>query len=539
MMIKLTIFIAISTCVFIACNTTSDSPTFEINKNMVYNTDCDFILYSTNESDFFSPTVLYSPFSAHTIKMPLKLMPNMNYYVRDASCDCRFAILVAEKLRENKYDIILYNLETDSSHNITDGINSTFTDPYFLNRDTLLFLKDGELHAYGMEHKDWAYFPYEHKFLHLFKGNGDLIFLQDSKSSIWEFNMEHKNFTKIWDAPSMFASSRKAKIQGDQLYFISDHENGFNTIYKITLNNPIEEQVVSGDHDYFLANNSFFIRDTLTYIKNKGLQFISNVEKLPKDGVIYDFVSRNDSILMLYADPQHPASLYLLSDTGLINILHQFDRVLDYDIIVDDNGPGVDNLLFLPKDSVRHWVVWLHGGPHEQVSLRFNPYIYNLVLNDVGVIALNFPGSTGKGNDAELLHIPVRDRMAVQLEAIHEDLTIISQKHHIDSFSLIGVSYGSILAHKLAESNDFNIRKIIDFSGINTNEKLPEPSIKTLYIMGDRDFMRSNRQRVRLLDEHKKAGAKTLVLNNEGHSISRSQHISKINGEIISFLRGK
>src|SRR5690606_15760244 len=151
-----------------------------------------------------------------------------------------------------------------------------------------------------------------------------------------------------------------------------------------------------------------------------------------------------------YANPEKPASLYLLSDSGMVNLLHQFDQPKDYKILTERKESGVDNLVLLPEGEVKQWVVWLHGGPHEQVSRRFNPYLYSLVSNHIGVIVLNYPGSTGAGNDFELHHTPKEKHLTIQLEAVKTDLGKISQKYPIDSFSLVGVSYGSILAHRLA-----------------------------------------------------------------------------------------
>jgi len=42
-------------------------------------------------------------------------------------------------------------------------------------------------------------------------------------------------------------------------------------------------------------------------------------------------------------------------------------------------------------------VVWWHGGPHENVSPRFNPYFAALNRMGFSVLAVNYPGSTGRG----------------------------------------------------------------------------------------------------------------------------------------------
>lgn len=533
---KLILFLSIN-CLFVSCDTSPLPLPFEINKRVIYNRDCDFILYSTNEEDFFNPSILYNPFGSDKIKKSLKLPSGVNYYVRDASCDCKHVLLVTEKLRENKYDIYLYNLDTEAVHNITDGIHSTFEDPMFLNQNTILFLKDGVLHSYGIHDKSWRYFPSDQKFKHLFIEEGKYVFLQDAHSSLWKFEIDEKALARIWEAPKVFTSSRKVRVHGGKIFFIGDHKTGFNSIYCITMDNPAEIAMLSDQHDYFIVNNSFFLGDTLTYIKNEGLYFVSSVNQLPQNGVLYDFVAKNDSLLMLYADSQKPASLYLISESGMVDLLQQYTTTIPYDVVIENKKEGVDNLLFLPKAEIKQWVVWLHGGPHEQVSNRFNPYIYHLVLNNIGVIALNYPGSTGNGNEFELRAVPVQHRLDIQIEVIKEDLNVITDKYNIDSFSLIGVSYGSILAHQLAWDANFNVEKLIDFSGINTSQNLVGSSLETLYIMGDHDFVLSNNQRVELLNEHQKKGAKILVLKKEGHTISRKTNMDLIIDEVIGFLR--
>lgn len=536
MKIWIVLFVLGALCIIEACDKAARSPIFEINKRIVYNEDCDFLLYSTNEEDFFISKILYSPFLNTRTERKLKLPEVTNYYIRDASCDCRFALLIAEKMKENKYDIILYNLDNDSFYNITDGIRPNFSDPLFFNNEAILFLKDGVLHFYDKSDGNWDFFPFDKKFLHLFKGNNDVVFLQDSRSSIWRFDLIQKKFSKIWEAPNLYTSSRKVKLYRDTLFFTSNHENGFNSIYKVSLNNLKEERVLINNHDYSLVNNSLFIGDSLTYIKNERLRFTSNIESLPRDGVIYDYIEKNDNFLLLYSNPGKPASLYLFSESKRDDLLSQFDPSVDYDIVIEEKDTGVNDLVFLPKKEVKHWVLWLHGGPHEQVSIRFNPYIYSLVANNIGVVALNYPGSTGMGSIFELKGIPAQEHLNIQLENIKENLEIIFKKYDISSFSIIGVSYGSILAHKLAMDSKFNVNKLIDFSGINTNKNILESSIEMLYVMGDSDFMLSNRQRVEHINNHKKNGAKTLVLETDGHSISRNKNIYRIIREILDFI---
>jgi len=49
----------------------------------------------------------------------------------------------------------------------------------------------------------------------------------------------------------------------------------------------------------------------------------------------------------------------------------------------------------------RRVVVWWHGGPAESISPRFNPYFQRLNELGFGVLAVNYPGSTGRGGGFE------------------------------------------------------------------------------------------------------------------------------------------
>ncbi|MFO1431505.1 MAG: O-antigen ligase family protein [Candidatus Competibacteraceae bacterium] len=62
-----------------------------------------------------------------------------------------------------------------------------------------------------------------------------------------------------------------------------------------------------------------------------------------------------------------------------------------------DRYPAV---YFTVPDATRA-VVWLHGGPRENVSPRYSPYFDRLNRLGFAVLAVNYPGSTGFGADYE------------------------------------------------------------------------------------------------------------------------------------------
>ncbi len=64
------------------------------------------------------------------------------------------------------------------------------------------------------------------------------------------------------------------------------------------------------------------------------------------------------------------------------------------------SGQHYQCFYFAPHEP-RAAVLWLHGGPAENVSPRFNPYFYALNQMGLAVLALNYPGSTGQGSGYE------------------------------------------------------------------------------------------------------------------------------------------
>lgn len=70
--------------------------------------------------------------------------------------------------------------------------------------------------------------------------------------------------------------------------------------------------------------------------------------------------------------------------------------------IRSEDGRVHQAFYFGPRDT-RKVVLWWHGGPRENVSPRFNPYYRALAERGYGVLAVNYPGSTGRGREYEEL----------------------------------------------------------------------------------------------------------------------------------------
>lgn len=64
-------------------------------------------------------------------------------------------------------------------------------------------------------------------------------------------------------------------------------------------------------------------------------------------------------------------------------------------------GQAKQQVMWFGPRTAQRVVVWLHGGPRENVSLRYSPYFHYLVQQGFSVAAVNYPGSTGRGLEYE------------------------------------------------------------------------------------------------------------------------------------------
>jgi pimeloyl-ACP methyl ester carboxylesterase len=184
------------------------------------------------------------------------------------------------------------------------------------------------------------------------------------------------------------------------------------------------------------------------------------------------------------------------------------------------------------------WVVWLHGGPDEQMFARFNVYLDKLIRSGYNVVVLNYPGSTGVGNPYEYRDVPAPNLLTAQVKAIREDiLSIRSVFPDLKRYSVIGVSHGSIAAHGYVHKFREEVEKLVDFSGMARLSPELVSNVPTLYLYGEYDFSLKSPDRIRLIEGDLERGdAERLILKGEGHVINHQADISLVINEINRFL---
>jgi hypothetical protein len=130
-------------------------------------------------------------------------------------------------------------------------------------------------------------------------------------------------------------------------------------------------------------------------------------------------------------------------------------------------GKHYQSFLYGPATN-KKVVVWLHGGPHESFSPRFHPYIYSLNEKGYSVLAVNYPGSTGRGlaysqATSSHYHLDCMQSIAQYLK-----------ENQAEEIVVWSVSYGDKLQKDMLE-HDFPISKVVDQVGV-----LPKGVLKQL-----------------------------------------------------------
>lgn len=512
----------------------------EISKRIVFSEKCGSVLFSTNESNYFHPYII-DDIQSNENHYPraLDLKADKNRYVRDISCDCSAVVIAEEDVKHGKYDVVIFNLIDNTVVNITKGVYGDSGNALFSPvGHEVSFLAQRKLKIYNYrlrKFKDIAN-PDGVDFKHtIWSFNGVYIYLEDQHSNIWQYDIQENMFTIYWEAPKPFQHSRlltPSRVDDQMLFFVSDHESDFNQIYKIGDDHKAQLYFYSNEDKFLfqkpiLEENFVFksSKDGEYVMKNlgsDGKEVILN----PSDGVVYDYVHVSTDVnLLIWSNFKIPASLFRWNGAEFQNLFashngHSYGKPqLVY------NQSGMFNLVFMPKETPKKWVVWLHGGPHEQISVRYNSYISSLLDTGFAVIALNYPGSTGIGNAYELRDKIGDDLLSIQVKTTVNDLKqIIKSYDAAGKLAIIGVSYGSKIAHRMVDQMENEISHLIDFSGVEFSSSVT--NVPILYLFGEYDYALGDPRRIDLINCGLRVGnAKATIFKNEGHSVSQKKNI--------------
>ncbi len=522
-----------------------------LSSHVVFSRGCSKIIYSSNRNGLIRPFVVDMTNPAQPTVSAIEINESRDFVAQSLAPDCRTLAMVSDRDGNGSFEIYLYDLRQRTLKNITSRPDLDEGKPVFAPHGPILaYLSDSHLSLYDYAksaHLEVASTPETFNSV-TWSESGASLYLEDERTNIWQYDLQPRQFRKIWNAPRISYSPRAISQRGKHLLFASDHESDYSQIYQLDLEGGSLTRLYNSSNDQHspveLDPGHYTFRSTVdasfiaAELRNGKYRPLS-----PPVGVCYDFSLEFGAPLLFYSNDRLPISLYWDNEGKLTPLLPVSHRSRQPDAIPIKNASGMTNLLYLPSKAPSAWLIWLHGGPNEQVSPRFNLYFEFLTRRNIAVYAVNYFGSTGIGNAYALSGKSEQEMIPVQLAGIEQDIEQLRHLHpEVSSFMLVGVSYGSILAHLLVAKHP-EVTRFVDFSGIadsnwitsvGSNNRFYSPM---LVIYAKNDFALQNPARLDLISRYaERASVSRLVLPNEGHYIQRRGDIDLILQRLGAFL---
>ena len=526
-----------------------------ISSNFVYSSKCSSILFSSNRSGRIRPYIAKDTTKGPSIVEPLeiKIFDSSDFFGRDFSSDCDNVALVSDNGGNEQYKAYLFNRHSKKISQISNENLMDARNPIFSPSGQLVSYVSGNqifINSTRTPVNTLNEMLLPSRILNYTWGKTDNeIYLQEESGRLSEFNLNSKENKTIWNIPRKSFSPTILRIASNNILFVSDHESIYSQIFSLDLKSLVAKRILPEDNDQSdpmqIDGKIFFKRHTkglscLTSLPTSSLLDINNCQ-----GVTYNYSPGINKIMLAYSDFKSPISIYSqvgkIKPQELLGIKNAANLVPPIEIKLPSSPPS---FLFMPKEKTNSLIVWIHGGPHEDVSPRYNPLIANLLFSKHAVLALNYPGSTGIGNNYELRNKEPKEMLKIQLDWIEQALSTFLKTHpEYTKIKIFSVSYGSTLAHLYRLKNPSLVDTIVDFSGKteisqNMNEAItPKGTEKTFFIWGENDYFSQIPERKTFLKNYRSnIGTKELILAQEGHVIRNKNNLQKACDSIIEYL---
>lgn len=294
---------------------------------------------------------------------------------------------------------------------------------------------------------------------------------------------EDVKFDRVARSGNVFQFSEDNKYA----YFISG-KSGYNTIWKLDIEKTFEkgsevsEKLFSKDYTItnFVVNHNdiYFVgnRDSATVFnlyrfntKNNKLDKLNNFNvspfdniKIYKDKVFYNYVFNNLGVNSAYYDIMGKFNYYfpvnLNSNSKIDAAKYSYIKNTKNNTVL-----GVPDTFNQNSDTL---LVFLHGGPYNQVYTTVNPnstygtfdwLLESARKNGMYVAKLDYPGSFGYGVD--YVNSLLGGIGSVDMKAMRDSIAAIKdQNKNIKKVQLVGISYGGYMVVKdyVDNSSDYN-----------------------------------------------------------------------------------
>ena len=279
-----------------------------------------------------------------------------------------------------------------------------------------------------------------------------------------------------------------------------------------------------------LPTSTLQVSDFL-FTTNQVLYYVGNTKENPHTWSLYRYVFQTKKTTIIAKNVSYVNSIKNVGEKVIFNQLQKegygpalyntvTKKVQHFTIPQISSTPSLVNeqvveshdlhaVLMTPtkkgtKSTSYPLVIWLHGGPYRQTSLKYHPYhsygIYDSLLellrkNNVIVLKLDYPGSYGYGrNYAESIKGSIGTN---DVASVMNAIAYAKQKYNIENVYLMGNSYGGYLSFKTLVEHPSSITGVMSINGVTDWESmltdmqisifntqfngLPSPSTQSLY----------------------------------------------------------
>ncbi len=508
---------------------------------VLYRDGCKFAVYSSNRDNFLAPFLSRMEGDFFQAGKKLTNLGEIHLLASDLSPSCDRLALVADQTASGNYDVFIYSFENKTLKNLSSSVNTDDGKPIFSQSGRFLaWLSSGQLR---IENLQIPSSPTLFRNL-IWSVDDKSLFLIDTEGSIWKYDLSLKLFLKLFKSKKRASLISKMLLYGNSLYFNSDFDGEFSQIYRLNINSRLVDTAVESSWDKYpeLIDSE----GNLVFRENVEGSYLLKVKKGEKvetlfeePGVLYSVFSLSNKLLASFASDRLPLNLVELSNPkkGLLPSLNP-RQLPESKVFVSKEG--WKHPVYQSKKStgdngkIENWVLWLHGGPHEQVSPRYNPFFDYFSSKGLSILALNYPGSTGYGNSNELRKKTSEQQGAIQREWLETEIRRFRSEYPNASFkALVGVSAGAGLAHFLAGHLEEK-PKLVDYSGLVTTKNLKNKVVqmnlgkRTIFFFGEEDYVFKNPFRKTLLRDFEKHGAKVVKFPAEGHYLRARESMKQV-----------
>jgi pimeloyl-ACP methyl ester carboxylesterase len=522
-----------------------------ITTHVIFAPRCSTIIYSSNRTGPIRPLIVDMKDPENPREFSIKIEGSQDFIAQALAPDCRTLALVSDHAGDGMFDVFLFDFRRATLRRIDSTQGTDEGKPVFAHHRTLLaYLIDGQpaLYDYGRA-KALQVVENSHRFQSLTWSEDDRsLFLEDERFDIWQYVVRTAVSRKVWSGTRPGYFTRTPFEFRHRLLFTADERTAFRQIYSLDLRTGALKRVYATEHDQFspeeLSDGNVIFRSDIggNFVAVEILMGKGSLRS-PANGVVYNFSLAFRQPLLLYSNDHLPTDLYWFDGRTLKPLIRRHFSSRQPAAITIHNRSGASNFLYMPSKKPRALLVWLHGGPHEQVSPRYNLYFDFLLQDNIAVYAVNYPGSTGFGKSYAMFGKSDPELLQIQLRSIDDDIDQLS--HRMPALSLrmlVGVSYGSLIVHRLIAEHP-ELTSVVDFSGIATEPATfdalngKRSSLSMLFVYGDNDPYSKSPERKGLISFYQtRARVSILVLPDEGHYIGRRDSIDAILRAIDAIL---